>query len=168
MFEVFDWNDITMSVESELGQTPQGWSGLVVDLFEHIKQRSDERQIAYPKVKQLKEKFGELKIYFHEPVEDQTIQAWISGTIQEANRSCEVCGNSARVQIFAGRYQTLCCWCGHTAARRIYNGQKRRLFSTTAAQKRLTCSVCRHVGQVDRTDDHGRCPACITKGWRND
>lgn len=167
MWDQFDWNDITSSVEGELGQTPQGWSGLVVDLFEHIKQRNDELEIAYPKVKQIKEKFGELKIYFQEPSDDQTIQAWISATIQEANRSCELCGNSARVQVIAGCYQTLCCWCGHKVARRIYNEQKRRLFSTTATQKHVTCSVCRHTGQVDRTDDLGRCPACVSKGWRN-
>ncbi|WP_170327951.1 hypothetical protein [Ruegeria arenilitoris] len=110
---VVDYDNIQKSVELELGQNPLGWSGIVTELFEHIKARSDKIGVEYPKVLQIKEKFGELRIYFSKASEDERIRGWVTATIDRANQSCERCGNAARPQNLGSWIITLCCWCAH-------------------------------------------------------
>ena len=163
-----DYNDIKASVEAQLGSTPDGWSGLVSDLFESIKARCDELEIEYPEITQIKEKFGALRIYQKKSSTDETICGWISATIQQANHTCEKCGNAAQTQrLFGSSYATLCCFCGHEAARHIFNPDRRRLFGDrkNKSKGKNICTVCCYVGQIDRTDSRGRCPACVKKGW---
>ncbi|WP_170387528.1 hypothetical protein [Ruegeria atlantica] len=160
-----DYDDIKTSIELELGETPLGWSGIVTELFEQIKARSDEIGIDYPKVLQIKQKFGELRIYFSKASEDERIRGWVAATIDRANQSCERCGNAARPQNLESWIMTLCCWCAHEEAARRFNEHKRRYFRRTDAPEHLTCSVCGYVGHIDRSDDRRRCPCCVKKGW---
>ncbi|WP_170425451.1 hypothetical protein [Ruegeria arenilitoris] len=163
---VVDYDDIKASVEEELGYTPAGWAGLVTDLFQGIKDHCDKQEIAYPVVSQIKQKFGELRIYFHAIVEDELIGNCVQATIERANHSCEKCGNAAQTQVVEGFVTTLCCWCAHelVSSRRP---ERKRLFGDRRRPVRdgMTCRVCGYEGQIDRTDEHGRCPACVKKGW---
>lgn len=165
-FSGMDYADIQGSVEAQLGPTPQGWSGLVTKLFEEIKNRCDERSLVYPQVVKIKEKFGELRIYCRDQNDDEYIAAWIAGTIIEANRTCEKCGNAALVQNIDGYYATLCVWCAHEVATQRHPDRKRLLGDRKRKRAGPNfCTVCCYEGQIDRSDDRGRCPACVKKGW---
>ncbi len=159
-----DFNDIKQSVEENLGSTPEGWSGLVTVLFTEVKEYCDLKGATYPFVLQIKEKIGELRIYHR--CDDRQIQSMIAATIARANHSCERCGNSAETQLLDGWYKTLCCWCAHDVASKRHPKRK-RLFGVRKkpTRDRMTCSVCGYFGQIDRTDDRNRCPACEKKEW---
>ncbi|WP_170724464.1 hypothetical protein [Ruegeria lacuscaerulensis] len=162
---VVDYDDIKNSVEEELGHTPDGWAGLVTDLFQKIKEHCDKQEIEYPVVSQIKQKFGQLRIYFGTVVKDERIDSLIQATIERANHSCEKCSNAAQVQLVEGFVATLCCWCAHelVSSRRP---QSKRLFGDGRPVKDgMACNVCGYRGQIDRTDEHGRCPACVKKNW---
>ncbi len=162
--DAVDFDNIQKSVEECLGPTPKGWSGLVTTLFTEIKKYCDERDVAYPVIFQIKEKLGEIRIYHRS--DDTRIQSMISATIAYANRTCEHCGNSAETQLLDGWYTTLCCWCAHDVASKRHP-ERKRLFGIRKkpVRDRSTCSVCGYFGQIDRTDDRNRCPACVKKGW---
>lgn len=159
-----DFSDIKQSVEESLGHTPEGWSGLVTTLFLEIKQYCDQKQAPYPAILQIKEKLGELRIYHR--CDDRHIQSMITATIARANRTCERCLNAAETQLLDGWYTTLCCWCAHDVANRRHP-ERKRLFGVRKKPVRdqMTCSVCGYFGQIDRSNDRGRCPACVKNGW---
>ncbi|WP_170334775.1 hypothetical protein [Ruegeria arenilitoris] len=159
-----DFNDIKQSVEKNLGRTPEGWSGLVTTLFTEIKEHCDLKDATYPFILQIKEKLGELRIYHR--CDDRCIQSMIAATIARANRTCERCSNAAETQLLDGWYTTLCCWCAHEVASKRHP-ERKRLFGVRQKpiRDRMTCGVCGYYGQIDRTDDRNRCPACVKKDW---
>ena len=161
---VIDFNDIKQSVEGILGRAPESWSGLVTTLFTEIQESCCRKDVTYPFILQIKEKLGELLIYHR--CDNRHIQSMITATMVRANRTCERCSNAAETQIFDGWYTTLCCWCAHDVASKRHP-ERKRLFGVRKkpARNRMTCGVCGYFGQIDRSDDQGRCPACVTKGW---
>lgn len=60
LFEGMNYADVKASVEAQLGSTPDGWSGLVTDLFEHVKRHCDENGLTYPDVRQIKKNSASL------------------------------------------------------------------------------------------------------------
>lgn len=164
-FEGIDYDDISGSAEAIFGSsTYRAWGHLVADLFERIKDRSDKNNRPYPKIIQIKVKFGELRIYAR--TDDETINRWISTTIQQADHSCSQCSNAATMQIFDGLYLIMCCSCAHSMASERHP-ERRRLFGHRKypIHDNSTCSVCGYRGQIDRADDRGRCPVCVKKDW---
>ena len=159
-----DFNHIKQSVEEGLGRTPEGWSGLVTALFTEVKEYCDLKGATYPSILQIKEKLGKLRIYHR--CDDRHIQSMITTTIARANRTCERCSNAAETQLLNGWYTTLCCWCAHDVATKRHP-KRHRLFGVRKkrVRDRMTCGVCGYYGQIDRTDDRNRCPACVKKDW---
>ena len=160
-----DFNDIKQSVEESLGRTPEGWSGLVTVLFTEVKEYCDLKDATYPFVLQIKEKLGELRIYHR--CDDRHIQSMITATIARANRTCERCSNAAETQLLDGWYTTLCCWCAHDVASKRHPEKEEAFWRSKEAYSRSNdlLSVCGYFGQIDRTDDRNRCPACVKKEW---
>ncbi|WP_171235825.1 hypothetical protein [Ruegeria sp. HKCCA6837] len=159
-----DFSDLQKSIEGSLGRTPEGWSGLVTTLFTEVKEYCDLKDVTYPTILQIKEKLGELRIYHR--CDDRHIQSMIAATISRANRTCERCSNAAETQLLDGWHTTLCCWCAHNIASKRHP-ERKRFFGVRKkpVRDRMTCFVCGCFGQIDRTDDRGRCPACVKKGW---
>ncbi len=116
MFDQFDWENIKSSVESELGQKCRGWNRIVTHALEQVRDYCHENDIHLTEVSQIKEKFGELRIYYSDPSEDQMIQIYVGQAITKANVSCEHCGNACQTQRPGGCWRNLCCWCAHKLA----------------------------------------------------
>lgn len=68
-------------------------------------------------------------------------------------------------QLDGGR-AVLCAWCAHEIAS-ARHPERKRFFGDRKKKKtgRNVCSVCCYEGQIDRSDDRGRCSACVKKGW---
>lgn len=87
-------------------------------------------------VRQIKEKFGELRVYIRPRVEDESypdeLAAELEGlrrvTADNSTHTCEICSDDGEIGNFAGYYQCLCP--KHSEQRRawIANGRKGELF----------------------------------------
>ena len=161
--ETIDYADIRGSAQKIFGSaTYHAWGSLVADLFEQIKARCDKNNLPYPVITQIKVKFGELRIYCR--TDDDRIKEWISNTIRQADHSCSQCSNAATMQKMDGAFLVLCCSCAHSLATerhpdrtRLFGDRKYPIYDDS------TCHTCGYHGQIDRSDELGRCPVCVKK-----
>ncbi|WP_282153934.1 hypothetical protein [Ruegeria atlantica] len=157
---VIDYSDIRSSVTEGLGSDSLGWIEIVTQCFEDIKTRCDEEDHDYPLVLQIKEKFGELRIYLHQSKagRPEFVGTYLETARQMANRSCEMCGNSCRQQWIGNWMRNLCAFCAHEDAKR----QKLKLHKqplNKAIDHRLKCSTCGYIGQI--VPGGSECVACV-------
>ncbi|TMV02588.1 hypothetical protein FGK63_20385 [Ruegeria sediminis] len=159
-----DYDNIRESVARNLGRKNLGWIEIVTRCFESIKEHCDQKNREYPRVFQIKQKFGELRIYLHEPEHDgpDYISLHINEACREANRSCEVCGNNCSQQWLGAWVRNLCCFCAHSEARR-----QQRDLSNYPLNANLDCSRkctnCGYIGQLAHSPGRGdqQCVACV-------
>ncbi|WP_171172923.1 hypothetical protein [Ruegeria sp. HKCCA5929] len=159
---VIDYDNIRGSAERNLGAQNEGWVELVARCFEAIKKHCDREELPYPRVAQIKQKFGGLRIYLHdgETGDDLMIDEFIHAACNTADSSCEMCGNSSRPQSIGGWVRNLCCFCVHAEARR----QERDLTAyplNDRVEHRLKCLSCGYLGQLVTGRDDKKCAACV-------
>jgi hypothetical protein len=163
MSNVIDWSDIKKSVEAELGGQNRGWVRIVTRWLEKVKMRCDEKELSYPDVFQIKQKFAQLRLYYRDLNKDGCIQSYIAAAHTEADASCERCGNSCQPQTIGGWSSNLCCWCAHQLAEE--RGQKPIFNKGTGPEDgHLQCVSCGYIGQIAWKATGYRCPACVSKG----
>lgn len=118
-------------------EVENGWLQLIADRLrdaETILEKHDwTDRVA---VRQIKEKFGELRIYIRPRGEDESYSEELAAEMEGLRRvtadnsavTCEICGDDAEIGNFAGFYQCLCP--KHTEQRRawIAGGRKGDLF----------------------------------------
>ncbi|WP_226689763.1 hypothetical protein [Ruegeria arenilitoris] len=165
MTDTFDYDDIRGSVEKHLGKDNLGWVRIVTECFEAIKKHCDQREESYLTVGQIKQKFGSLRIYLDGVQEDTFIQLRLQQAVQEAEMSCERCGNASTTQVIAAWHVNLCCWHAHEAATERMETFPTVRLNTRAKRDVLQCRSCGYVGQIAWGASGHRCPACVAKGW---
>ncbi|WP_425046503.1 hypothetical protein [Primorskyibacter sp. S87] len=165
MAEDFDYEDVRGSVENHLGKENVGWVRVVSECFENIKTHCDTEGKSYPSVGQIKQKYGTLRIYLDGVREEPFIQSILMDAIQEADRSCERCGNASTLQCVGYWFATLCCWHAHEAAAERMKNFPRIGLNTRVRSEGLQCRSCGYHGQIAWGVSGHRCPACVSKGW---
>ena len=163
---VVDFSDIRGSIKRALGSDTVGWIDIVTQCFEDIKAHCDRKQIDYPKVAQIKQKWGSLRIYFHEAHDDVYIRQACETAQRLADSSCECCGNAAFPQYVGAWVRTLCCWHAHRVARsRGIDFCHEPLNSRFhLLDHPLRCGSCGYIGQIAWGASGRRCPACVKRG----
>ena len=163
MSNVIDWSDIKKGVEAELGEQNRGWVRIVTRWLEKVKTRCDEKNLSYPDVYQIKQKFAQLRLYYRDPNKDGYIESYIAAAHTEADASCERCGNSCQPQVIGGWSTNLCCWCAHQLAE---DRKQEAAFNqgTGTDDGHLQCMSCGYIGQIAWTASGYRCPACVARG----
>lgn len=157
----FDWMNIRASVLNEIGRGNQAWARIVEDALVLVKEQADESSKNYPSIYQIKEKFGELRIYYDHSKADNRQQDIIAGAISEANTSCQKCGNNCRPQLLNGWVVNFCCWCAHRVAEDSGNEIPR--LNANTMDERLRCTSCGYIGQIAWKASGHKCPACVAK-----
>ncbi len=165
MTDGFDYDDICGSVEMHLGKDSLGWVQIVSDCFGEIKLYCDRKEKRYPSVGQIKQKYGSLRIYLDGVREDPFIQSILREATQQADRSCERCGNASAPQCFGFWYANLCCWHAHEAAAERMTSFPKIGLNHHAKSEALQCRSCGYYGQIAWGVSGHRCPVCVSKGW---
>ncbi|WP_171135021.1 hypothetical protein [Ruegeria sp. HKCCD7221] len=113
MKPVVDWNDIHTSVMNALGEHRVGWADQLALVLEDVKrsvaQHPDVFGDELPVIVQIKQKLGGLRVYTREC--NRNIFGELETRVEEIEKTCERCGNSAEIQNVRGYLVTLCCWC---------------------------------------------------------
>lgn len=163
MTDVFDWKNTEDSVAEELGKECRGWIRLVAHALEQVRDHCHENGVSLPEVRQIKQKFGELRIYYSDPSQDQMIRIYVDHAITKANASCEHCGNACQPQKLGGWWRNLCCWCVHKLAE---DRKQKLIFNRESGPDdgHLQCLSCGYIGQIAWGATGYRCPACVSKG----
>ena len=160
---VIDYDNIRKSIENELGTGSRGWTRILETAFTLVKARAEKKSLHCPDVCQIKEKFGELRVYYDHTTADDYQKTYIAAALEEAKHSCECCGNATRPQMVGNWVVILCCWCAHD--RLASNGQNAPRFNARVLlDDPLRCHRCGFVGQVAWKTSGHRCPACVAKG----
>ena len=92
-----EYADMMMDHTEAISHCPKGWDTLVRDLIVKIRFNCSYYNCPYPKIDQIKEKFGCLRFYitFTEGMPDHvcsTIYQYISDAEEESSKLCEVTG----------------------------------------------------------------------------
>lgn len=112
--------DIIFAVES-------GWLPLIADSLRDIERVLEKHGwIGRARVRQIKEKLGDLRIYVRPVSEDDSYHSALADELalirnEIAERSvatCEICGDPGTLENFDGYYQTLCN--AHAGQRRVW------------------------------------------------
>jgi len=95
-----------------------GWQHLVQALFDHVehdKKWNPKSGFAHLVVTQVKEKFGDLRIYFHTKGAGQggydRVEGFVDALCAISRRTCEACGARGRTRNDRGWILTLCDVC---------------------------------------------------------
>ncbi|KUJ77799.1 hypothetical protein [Ruegeria profundi] len=165
MPNTFDYDDIRASVEKCLGKDNLGWVRITTECFEAIKKHCDQRDENYPRVAQIKQKFGSLRVYIDGAQEGTFIESRLQKAVQEAGMSCERCGNVSTPQVIGFWHTNLCCWHAHEAAAKRMQTFPKVGLNPRAKRNALQCRSCGYIGQIAWGASGHRCPACVAKGW---
>ena len=87
----------------------EGWYDILDRLFGFIQVYVDEFEKPQPKVTQVKEKFGGLRVYLTNT--DDTINRMIDIAEQQAEQTCEYCGKPGHARNDMTWIKTLCDEC---------------------------------------------------------
>ncbi len=113
MNQVVDWNDIQASVLKALGEHRVGWADQLAIVLEDVKRSVSQHPDVFgdelPVIVQIKQKLGGLRVYTREC--NRNIFDELETRVEEIEKTCERCGNSAEIQNIRGYLVTLCCWC---------------------------------------------------------
>ncbi len=124
MKQVVDWNDIHTSVLKALGEHRVGWVDQLALALDGVKQVVKLRPDIYgkklPDIIQVKQKLGGLRVYTREC--NRNLFDELEAHVEEIEKTCERCGNSAEVQNIRGYLSTLCCWCYNDYLERRFEG----------------------------------------------
>lgn len=157
---VIDYSNIRSSVTEGLGSDSLGWIEIVTECFEAIKERCDEGRLEYPQVLQIKEKFGELRIYLHPSTKKypEFVGTYIEATRRAADGCCEMCGNNSSRQWIGNWMRNLCAFCAHDTAYRQNLKLHKQPFNRSI-DHRLKCTTCGYIGQI--VPGGSKCVACL-------
>lgn len=161
---VIDYDDIRRSAERNLGVDNKGWIEIVTRCFEGIKRHCDREELPYPRVAQIKQKFGGLRIYLHadQTSDDQMIPLFIETATVEADARCEMCGNCSRPQSVGAWIANLCCFCAQAEARRQKRNLRKHPLNGNLDHP-LQCKSCGYIGQLVPGRGDKLCAACAIK-----
>lgn len=91
-------------------ETPETWYPILDKLFSEISKIIKEQNITFFRICQVKEKFGELRIYADG--ETPEIEKLIEEAEKEVSTVCSYCGSNEAVnKCIKGWYQTICPSC---------------------------------------------------------
>ncbi len=121
---VMDWCSIDASVVAELSSERQGWTDQLTMVLENLRHDIEREDAEFPIIAQIKQKMGELRVYFEPPSGDPFRFSALQQQIDRISKTCESCGNAARKQNIQFYVTTLCCWC--------YNRELKRRSEYTA------------------------------------
>lgn len=113
----WEWDDVQGSLEYHFGRDAfGGWIGKLTPLMEGIKSGLQERNMALPKVNQVKEKLGEFRFYVKLPEKPGVADGdWFWGQIHKltevSQKTCRRCGGSGEIQAIDGWYNVICDDC---------------------------------------------------------
>ncbi|QGT82820.1 hypothetical protein [Pseudomonas coronafaciens] len=110
-FRIFgvDRSSLDVTTHWEIG-CGDGWFMLLEKLCDDIQAHIEEQQIPQVEFSQIKEKFGELRVYYSRG--DQRVEELINGAEIASKITCENCGNIGEVQRTRyGWIKTLCADC---------------------------------------------------------
>ena len=94
--EEMHWFDALVEKYPDMFQTHyaavgKGWATLITRLCDQIHWRVKNYDLEMPKVVQIKEKFGELRFYYHGG--DDYIRGLVDMAESISNTTCDVCGD---------------------------------------------------------------------------
>lgn len=99
----------------EIEEGHEGWCKLIDDAFEAVEEVLSQRSGEYFRIVQIKEKFGELRIYFRQKGQHQDACDRLSEIMSNAGaRSrhiCEICGAPARLGLKRSTVSVRCEAC---------------------------------------------------------
>lgn len=96
------YNDIIFEIQD-------GWFQLVYDLGKKIINYCDEKEIEYPNIFQIKEKFGQLRFYNSYTLTHKEIENIVIEFEEMSSNICEICGKKAKTLVLSnGLFKTLC------------------------------------------------------------
>lgn len=87
----------------------RGWWPLVEELCEQMRVEAAERKEAEPRILQIKEKFGQLRVYIHGPSGDGRYLAVVSFAERLSARICEKCGAPGRLLVDRNAFWHTAC-----------------------------------------------------------
>ena len=115
MSVIVEWDDVRTGVKHALGEESLGWIDQIEIGLQQLKRNvgaghylPGESQL--PVIVQIKQKFGDLRIYT-DGTESASVQSAIKDICQQVSSTCERCGNAAAAQQIAGYVTRLCCHC---------------------------------------------------------
>lgn len=88
---------------SPLGAVEEGWYPLLERLFESMKTVGWNGQVA-----QIKQKFGELRVYLDHNLRDANLLQMTFEATAESLRTCEECGQEGQIRTNRRYIKTLC------------------------------------------------------------
>lgn len=116
-----------------------GWFKLIFDLGRKITDYCNDNKIDYPKVQQIKEKFGTLRFYYYDANKDEHIRKWVSAAEQASETICEKCGEAGSLIVTTGIFQTRCK--EHSTKDSITSDEYRERFDKGTLPTRK-CQLC--------------------------
>lgn len=100
-------------------QCQDGWYHLLLNLCKVLQHELDTYPEPEFRFEQLKEKFGDLRVY-HSGTGNARIQQLLDRARAESRTTCELCGViAARIKNSSGRLQCLCSTCERRTPRRM-------------------------------------------------
>ncbi|TAV14746.1 hypothetical protein [Rhizobium ruizarguesonis] len=114
-----------------------GWLQLIADRLRDAETILEKHGwIYHAVVRQIKEKFGELRVYIRPRVEDESYPDELAQEMEGLRRvtadssahTCEICGDDAEIGNFGGYYQCLCPKHSEQRAAWIAGGRKGDVF----------------------------------------
>lgn len=106
------------SADDQRFECGDGWFQIIDELSGKLEAESSTQGADKLAVVQVKEKLGELRIYFRGTVSSRA-RDWISGAERESQSTCELCGQpGVLLARGAGVLQTRCHSCAQAAAAR--------------------------------------------------
>jgi len=106
-FQVLKQKDFSYALSKDLFlDTGAGWYQLIYDLFYDIDQHLRTKDKHGFSVIQVKEKFGELRVY--STGYDDKILNLITEACDKSSQICDICGEKGQIQVISHVMQTVC------------------------------------------------------------
>ncbi|AML53811.1 hypothetical protein [Falsihalocynthiibacter arcticus] len=120
-----DFDNIQESLERELGLGFEGWIPKIEIGLLELKLELQNCEITPPIIVQMKERFGDLRIYT-DSQEPAAVSEALEDICRHVNSSCQRCGNAAEVQVVFGWAIRLCCHCYNKFLDERFDGAESR------------------------------------------
>jgi len=125
-----------------------GWFDILFDLGHKINAYCADNGIKLPKVQQVKEKFGTLRLYYawQEDISDehkQVVREWVAKAEDQTEITCEYCGQPGQMMVDGGIWKVICS--KHTSDdEEVYTVEEYTKLRDEQARKMRKCDICGH------------------------